>query len=91
MSRYIAAYDVADDRIRSRIARLLEGYGHRLQESVFEVWVEPEELPVFRRSVGSLLGGKDLFDLVPIDTRPQRVRLRWMQPLDSDESVIVLE
>lgn len=32
----VACYDIADDRRRNRIARVLEGYGERVQGSVFE-------------------------------------------------------
>lgn len=34
--RYVATYDVDDDRVRSRLATLLEACGTRVQESVFE-------------------------------------------------------
>lgn len=33
---YVIAYDVPDDKRRGKIARLLEGYGVRVQKSVFE-------------------------------------------------------
>lgn len=32
----VVAYDIPDDRRRLRVARILEGYGERLQYSVFE-------------------------------------------------------
>ena len=35
-SRYVVAYDIPDDRRRSRVAKVLEGYGARVQYSVFE-------------------------------------------------------
>lgn len=34
--RYVVTYDVPSDRVRTRIAKLLEGYGRRVQYSVFE-------------------------------------------------------
>lgn len=34
---YVIAYDVVCDRRRVKIANLLEGYGERVQDSVFEV------------------------------------------------------
>lgn len=34
--RLVVAYDVADDRRRERVARVLEHYGVRVQYSVFE-------------------------------------------------------
>lgn len=32
----VVAYDIADDRRRERVAKILEGYGERVQYSVFE-------------------------------------------------------
>lgn len=33
---YVICYDIASDRLRNRIAKTLEGYGRRVQYSVFE-------------------------------------------------------
>ena len=33
---YIVCYDIASDRLRAKVARALEGYGRRVQYSVFE-------------------------------------------------------
>ena len=40
MARFVVCYDVADDRRRRRIAACLDGYGDRVQESVFELVVD---------------------------------------------------
>lgn len=32
-------YDIADDKRRTKIAKILEGYGVRVQLSAFEVWI----------------------------------------------------
>lgn len=37
---YVIAYDIPDDRRRRKIAELLEGYGRRVQLSVFEACLE---------------------------------------------------
>ena len=36
----VIAFDVASDKRRYRLTRVLEGYGHRVQESVFEAWLD---------------------------------------------------
>lgn len=36
MSFYVVAYDITDDKRRQKVADLLEGYGKRVQYSVFE-------------------------------------------------------
>lgn len=79
MSVYIAAYDIANHSSRRRVALVLQDYGHRLQRSVFKVWIEPQELPVLRRRLGALLGKTDDFDLFPLDTRDPKRRIRWQR------------
>jgi CRISPR-associated protein Cas2 len=38
----VVAYDIADDRRRLKVMKLLEGYGRHVQESVFECDLEPK-------------------------------------------------
>lgn len=33
---YVVCFDISDDRIRSRVVKVLKGYGYRVQKSVFE-------------------------------------------------------
>ena len=54
---HVIAYDVVDDSRRSRVARHLEGFGRRVEKSVFECDVSAEEI----RQV--LSGLKDLLDM----------------------------
>ncbi|HAB18205.1 MAG TPA: CRISPR-associated endonuclease Cas2 [Verrucomicrobiota bacterium] len=38
---YVAAYDLTEDRERNRVAKVLEGFGFRVQFSVFELRLSP--------------------------------------------------
>ena len=89
MSRYIAAYDVSSNRRRRQVARALLGWGERLQESVFEVSISPEEMDDFQLSLGLVLGATDLFDLIPIDNRQPSRRKRWRRPFQQQPVVIM--
>lgn len=40
----LVVYDISDDRRRNRLATFLEGYGRRVQESVFECFLSLEEM-----------------------------------------------
>lgn len=42
--QYVIAYDIVDDARRNRVARFLEGWGRRVQKSLFECDLSPEEL-----------------------------------------------
>lgn len=88
--RYIAAYDISDDRRRVAISKVLRRYGERIQESVFELRITPEELASVRFQIGVLLDRDDLFDFFPIDDRPNRERHRWMTQPRQWDAVIFL-
>lgn len=79
MSLYLVAYDIASDRRRRQVARVLRRYGWRLQRSVFELRMLPDDLVELRRQVGPLLASEDAFDIFPIDERGARGRIRWMR------------
>jgi CRISPR-associated endonuclease Cas2 len=89
MSLFVAAYDISSDFARDRVAQVLLEYGQRLQDSVFLIWIEPEELPTLRRELGALLARQDRFDLLPVDEAPHRSRWSWQRPPDAFCPVIM--
>jgi len=58
MSRWwVVSYDIADDARRRRIAEILEGYGQRVQWSVFECSLEDAQLEALRAPLREELDG----------------------------------
>lgn len=41
---YVISYDISEDKRRNKVAKLLEGYGHRVQYSVFECHINEKKL-----------------------------------------------
>lgn len=70
---YVISYDIADDRLRGKTAKLLERLGaKRLQKSVFTIArVEKRRATAFERALHRLLDGKlapgDSLVMVPIE------------------------
>jgi len=90
MSLYIAAYDITRHSRRARVAEILSEYGRRVQKSVFEVELEPEDLDDLRFRVGILLAKTDVFDLFPIDRRFPKRRISWQRdPVPADSVILV--
>jgi len=50
-SRYLVTYDIENDRVRDRVATLLEGTGWRVQKSVFECMVDADGLERLTRGL----------------------------------------
>lgn len=61
---WVVSYDIADDRDRSKVARRLEGYGDRVQYSVFECRLSNTEREGLR---------EDLLEFID----PTRDSIRW--------------
>lgn len=51
----VAAYDIADNRRRNRVASEMENFGRRVQLSVFECRLSPRELEDMKAQVGRLI------------------------------------
>lgn len=54
--KYIVSYDITSQRERSRVSKILIGYGFRVQKSVFECLLSPAA----RTRLIDELGGLDL-------------------------------
>jgi len=52
-------YDVPDDRKRNRVSKILEGYGQRVQKSVFECDLKPEYLKSLHQKLSRTIGPDD--------------------------------
>ncbi len=52
---YIISYDIPEDRVRARLAKLLEGHGIRVQYSVFECDLTPAQFRKLRREIEYLI------------------------------------
>ncbi|MFM6477655.1 MAG: CRISPR-associated endonuclease Cas2, partial [Dolichospermum sp.] len=55
MFLYVISYDVPDDKRRKKIADLLEGYGQRVQYSVFECQLNTEKYNDLRRRLRKIV------------------------------------
>lgn len=74
---YMVCYDVRDDARLRRVARLLEGYGERLQYSVFRCRLTPREEERLRWELTKLLDKQDAWLIVPLcGSCVQRLRSR---------------
>jgi CRISPR-associated protein Cas2 len=52
-------YDVPDDKRRTKIMKTLEGYGHRVQYSVFECEVRPADLDKLKAALRKLIQAEE--------------------------------
>ena len=65
----IVVYDIPDDKRRTRLAKFLEGYGRRVQYSVFECFITLDEMRLLYAKVKTK---------VKLDE--DNVRFYWLSP-----------
>ena len=65
---WLVCYDVRDPARLRRTARHMEGYGERVQYSVFRCWMTPRQMEQLRWELTELLAGDDDVLLIPICT-----------------------
>ena len=53
--RYLVSYDISDPKRLRRVARALEGYGVRLQYSVFECPLDDLRMPLLKAALQPIL------------------------------------
>ena len=74
----VISYDVTSDRRRSRLAKVLEGSGERVQYSVFECVLTPKQLKSVCQRIKAT-----------IDQRLDRVRI-YVLPQDALPGIMIL-
>ena len=57
--RYLIAYDVAQDRRRTRLAKELDHYGDRIQYSVFQFDLSPAKMLRLKTKILNLIDTRD--------------------------------
>ncbi len=63
---WLVCYDVRDpDRLR-KAAEHMEGYGERMQYSVFRCWLTPRQMQQLRWELTELLASEDDVLLIPL-------------------------
>ncbi len=66
---YLICYDIPDDKRRKKIAALLEGYGERVQYSVFECNLKTKQYRVLQIRLRKIFNPeKDNLRFYPIST-----------------------
>lgn len=64
---YIIAYHIADNKRRLRVAKTLESWGYRIQESVFQLRLDTATLARVRSSLAVLISeSDDVIHIYPI-------------------------
>lgn len=52
---YLVAYDISDDRRRTKVHKILSGFGEWTQFSIFECFLNEQELILMRRRLDDVL------------------------------------
>lgn len=79
---YLICYDIVKDSRRGKVSRLLEGYGLRVQKSVFECVLTEHQYEMLNRKLGAYIEeGEDQVRFYPMTAHTRRkVIIFGLQP-----------
>ena len=64
---YIVAYDISSNRRRTRVAKALQSWGYRIQESVFQLRLDAAGLNAMRARLAALINeAEDVVHIYPL-------------------------
>ncbi|MFH1277621.1 MAG: CRISPR-associated endonuclease Cas2 [Candidatus Eisenbacteria bacterium] len=91
---YVVVYDIEDDRVRDRLARLLLRFGERVQESVFECRITPKKAALMIERLGYTLGSAEagnvrVYRVCP-DCHAASVGLGRLKKTEGDEPWVII-
>jgi CRISPR-associated protein Cas2 len=94
MERWVIAYDIPDDRRRTKLAKILEGFGDRMQWSVFEILATGDDfLDLCRKITAVIEPQEDAVRLYPLCNaccpKIRDLGLVKREPFDEPEVIIV--
>ena len=58
--RVVVSYDISDDKRRRKVATLMEGYGYRVQYSVFECDLSRKQLGELKRALRPYVKAREM-------------------------------
>lgn len=74
---YLVAYDIRDDKRLRRVAKVLEGFGARMQYSVFRCRLSERDVERLRWELSKVLGDEDdVLYLGLCERCVERIRMR---------------
>ncbi|NEP46993.1 MAG: CRISPR-associated endonuclease Cas2 [Okeania sp. SIO2H7] len=90
---YLICYDIVQDRRRCRAAHLLEGYGMRVQKSVFECVLTQKQLEMVQRKLAGYIDEtEDQVRFYPMSAHTRgKVMILGQQPIRQiDDSAFIV-
>jgi CRISPR-associated protein Cas2 len=90
---YVVTYDIVETKKRTRIADILKDYGVRVQKSVFECHIRPDDLRKMTAKMAEVIdGAKDSVMIYPLcqSCFGQKSGVGLIQSIHPDEECKVL-
>ncbi|BDI31520.1 CRISPR-associated endoribonuclease Cas2 1 [Capsulimonas corticalis] len=82
-SRYLIAYDITDDAKRTKLSKMLQDYGDRVQKSVFEADLTSQDIQAVMRKAAVYVGKEDSLRIYPMCANCRKGVHSLGQPLSS--------
>lgn len=87
----VVSYDISSSRRRRKVMKVLEGYGERVQYSVFECNLAPKKIEEMRRHLAKLISPKDSLRIYFLSADDVKRILRMGDPRVVTDRVFIMQ
>jgi len=87
----IVSYDISSSRRRRKVMKTLEGYGERVQYSVFECNLAPKKIEEMQRRLAKLISPKDSLRIYFLSADDVKRILRMGDPRVVADRIFIMQ
>lgn len=85
----LVIYDISNDRRRSKLAKMLSGYGNRIQKSAFEVHLNKQRFKSMKMQLASFCDDKDGIRVYKLNDQCEVLKLGVDHSFESEDIVVI--
>ena len=87
----VVSYDISSNRLRYKVMKTVEGFGTRVQYSVFECRLKPREIDELRKRLRKLIGREDSIRLYFLGAEDVKRIERLGDARTADEKIFIMQ
>lgn len=85
----VIIYDIVDNKRRLKLAKVLKGYGIRVQKSAFEAYLDRKKREALLKELSTLVGEKDSIRIYLLDREREVITYGEETDWENQEVLII--
>lgn len=85
----VVIYDISDNKVRYRMAKVLERYGKRIQRSAFEAYINKKQFDKLKLEIGKVIRKEDKVKIYRLRGVSEVCSYGEMETMENEEVIVI--